>query len=83
MSFIFPSFISAIFASFQAREKIDCYHCDERMRKDNALFVNFNGCVHPVCCHGCLAVLQTIERNGMTAQYLQVKASSPITEPLQ
>ncbi len=33
----------------------------------------FNGASYPVCCHGCLAVLKTIERNGLTQQYLQEK----------
>lgn len=74
MVFAFSSFFDAILAGFQRREKILCFHCEESMRKDNALMAVFNGASHPVCCHGCLAVLQTIERNGLIQQYLAARA---------
>ena len=75
MALIFSSIFGAIFSSFQASEKIYCFHCDEKMKKHKALFTAFNGNSYPVCCHGCVAVLQVIERNGMTMQYLQAKSS--------
>ncbi|QJQ04844.1 hypothetical protein EJG51_002105 [Undibacterium piscinae] len=73
MAFAFPSFFHAVSSFFQAQEKIPCFHCDEKMKKNNALMAVFNGESHPVCCHGCLAVLQTIERNGLVSQYLLTK----------
>ncbi|MCH8621665.1 heavy metal translocating P-type ATPase metal-binding domain-containing protein [Undibacterium sp. TS12] len=45
------------------------------MRKANALTARFNGGLHPVCCHGCLAVLHAVERNKLVDEYLQNKAS--------
>jgi Putative metal-binding domain of cation transport ATPase len=83
MAFIFPSFLDTIIVSFQAREKIHCFHCDEKMRKDNALIAVFNGASHPVCCHGCVAVLQAIENNGMALQYLHAKSVAKMTESPQ
>lgn len=38
----------------------------------------FNGNAQAVCCHGCLAVLQVVERNGMTQQYLQEKSGMKV-----
>lgn len=83
MDLNFSSIFDAISICFQTREKINCFHCDEKMRKENALLVVFNGGSHPVCCHGCLAVLQTIERNGLTMQYLQAKSPGNMTESSQ
>jgi hypothetical protein len=80
MAFLSFPFKHAIFSSLQASEKIVCFHCDERMKKRKALFATFNGNSYPVCCHGCLAVLQIIERNGMTKQYLQAKLDMNMAE---
>ncbi|MBR7798984.1 heavy metal translocating P-type ATPase metal-binding domain-containing protein [Undibacterium sp. FT137W] len=35
--------------------------------------VNFQHVLRPVCCHGCLAVLNTIQQNGLTEEYLRSK----------
>ena len=83
MAFIFPRFVDSIFSCFQTSEKINCFHCNERMKKQNALFVNFNGSSQPVCCHGCLVILQFIERSGMTQQYLQAKIDMKVAEAAQ
>ena len=73
MAFAFSSLFLAITTSLQPRERIPCFHCNEQMRKEKALMATFNGTSYPVCCHGCLAVLKTIERNGLTQQYLLEK----------
>ena len=80
MALHFSLIFDVISAAFQAREKINCFHCDEKMRKDNALIAVFNGARYPVCCHGCLAVLQTIENNDMTMQYLATKSPLPMAD---
>ena len=77
MAFAFSSLLDAIYPARNVGEKIDCYHCGEKMRKMKALTVKFNGLTYPVCCHGCLAVLRTVEQNGLTAQYLQAKVEQP------
>jgi adenosylmethionine-8-amino-7-oxononanoate aminotransferase len=78
MAFAFSSVLNAISLALQPQEKILCFHCNDKMRKKNALMVAFNGASHPVCCHGCLAVLKTIESSGLTEQYLQAKASEAV-----
>ncbi|WP_369123423.1 heavy metal translocating P-type ATPase metal-binding domain-containing protein [Undibacterium fentianense] len=55
------------------RERCLCYHCGESMRVEGALTVNFQHVLRPVCCHGCLAVLNTIQQNGLTEEYLRSK----------
>jgi hypothetical protein len=75
MAFVFSSLVNAISAALQPQEKILCFHCNDKMRKKNALMACFNGASHPVCCHGCLAVLNTIVSNGLTEQYLQTKTN--------
>ena len=83
MAFISSTIFNVIFSSFQVSEKINCFHCDEKMKKHKALFTVFNGNSYPVCCHGCVAVLQVIERNGMTKQYLQAKSDMNVAELAQ
>ncbi|MFZ6748253.1 heavy metal translocating P-type ATPase metal-binding domain-containing protein [Undibacterium sp. Ren11W] len=78
MAFAFSSLVNAISIALQPQEKILCFHCNDKMRKKNALMATFNGANYPVCCHGCLAVLKTIERNGLTEQYLHTKASETV-----
>lgn len=83
MALISSTIFDAIFSSFQASEKIHCFHCDEKMKKHKALLTVFNGNSTPVCCHGCVAVLQLIERNGMTMQYLHAKTEMNVLELAQ
>ena len=80
MTFISFPFLGGFFSSVQTNEKIHCYHCDEKMKKRESLYATFNGNSYPVCCHGCLVVLQAIERNGMTKQYLQAKVDINVAE---
>lgn len=58
---------------FFKREKCLCFHCGESMRKEGALMATFQQVQQPVCCHGCLAVLNTIQSNGLIEAYLQSK----------
>ena len=83
MAFISSHFFATVFSNFQKSEKIDCFHCHEKMKKHRALFTMFNGNLYPVCCHGCLAVLQVIERNGMTQQYMEAKNEMKVAEAAQ
>lgn len=75
MVFAFSRLLDTVFSSFGTEEKLDCFHCGEKMRKANALTARFNGGLHPVCCHGCLAVLHAVERNKLVDEYLQNKSS--------
>ena len=69
------SHLLALFSSAQnSAEKIDCYHCGEKMRKNKSIYVKFNGKDQPVCCHGCLAILRTVEQNNMISEYLKAKS---------
>ncbi|MBI3728739.1 MAG: hypothetical protein HY254_10475 [Burkholderiales bacterium] len=48
------------------------------MRKSNALTTSFDGFMQPVCCHGCLAILRTVEQNKLVAEYMKNKASQTL-----
>ncbi|MBC3874498.1 heavy metal translocating P-type ATPase metal-binding domain-containing protein [Undibacterium sp. LX15W] len=43
------------------------------MRKEGALKATFQQVQQPVCCYGCLAVLNAIQQNGLIDDYLQAK----------
>ncbi|MFZ6871079.1 heavy metal translocating P-type ATPase metal-binding domain-containing protein [Undibacterium sp. Di27W] len=78
MAFTFSSLFETVRLSFSAGEKIDCFHCGEKMRESNALTVCFNHHPQAVCCHGCLAILRAIEQNNLVPEYMQNKASQAI-----
>jgi hypothetical protein len=63
------------FSRFLKREKCACFHCGESMRKEHALMATFQQQQYPVCCHGCLAVLNAIEKNNLVDDYLRSKNS--------
>ncbi|WP_268973013.1 heavy metal translocating P-type ATPase metal-binding domain-containing protein [Undibacterium baiyunense] len=77
LSHIYGTYFSRLFK----REKCLCFHCGESMRKDGALMVTFQQTQQPVCCHGCLAVLNTIQSNGLVEQYLQSKQINESSSP--
>lgn len=79
MAFVFSSFFETKFFAFKASEKIDCFHCGEKMRKSNALTASFDGLMQPVCCHGCRAILRTVEQNKLVAEYMKNKASQTLS----
>lgn len=56
-------------------DKVDltCYHCYESMPEHAAIAVQFAGKERLVCCHGCRAVLQTIESSHMSQEYLNLR----------
>ncbi|MBC3916291.1 heavy metal translocating P-type ATPase metal-binding domain-containing protein [Undibacterium sp. CY18W] len=74
MAFAFLSRLETGFLSLRTGGRLNCFHCDETMRERNALTVTFNGSPQQVCCHGCLAILRTIEQNHLVAAYLKNKA---------
>jgi hypothetical protein len=76
----FP-FAAQITRLFAPSERLVCYHCDERYRKSKNVDVVFQGARRQVCCHGCAAVLQTIEQQGLVQDYLQTKQSNHVIAP--
>jgi Putative metal-binding domain of cation transport ATPase len=50
-------------------ERISCYHCGERSKKNLTVYVHFEHQTRPVCCYGCAAILKTIEELGMHDEY--------------
>jgi hypothetical protein len=60
----------------QAADRIACFHCGDSVKRSKAVAVAFDGEQRQVCCHGCAAVLNTVEQMGMTAQYLEQKRQS-------
>lgn len=74
MAFAFLSLLETGFLPFRLGGKLSCFHCGEKMRERNALSVKFNGATQQVCCHGCLAVLRTIEQNHLVDEYIKNKA---------
>lgn len=53
----------------QSPGKINCFHCGDSVKATRAVFVEFDGASHAVCCHGCAAVLKTVQQMGMLQQY--------------
>lgn len=78
MASVFSSFFESVLFPLKAGEKTDCFHCGEKMRKSNALTARFNGQLQPVCCHGCLAILRTVEQNNLVNDYMKNKASQSV-----
>jgi hypothetical protein len=73
MQLALSQFYGNYISRFFNREKCLCFHCGERMRKEGALIAVFQHVPQSVCCHGCLAVLSAIEKNGLVDEYLQSK----------
>lgn len=46
-----------------------CFHCGLPVPDEISLFVDYQGAAQPVCCHGCLAVAQTILDYGLDDYY--------------
>ena len=58
-------------------EKITCYHCGEKSKKSATLYINFDGAIRPVCCHGCASILNTVEELGIHEEYRANKIQIP------
>ncbi len=56
-------------------ERCQCFHCGEQMRIKNALSISVQGVQQPMCCHGCLAIVQTVLRNDLLEEYLANKST--------
>ncbi len=68
------STLATMFAkSAAANPKIACFHCGELVRQKRVVQVVFDGVSRDVCCHGCAAILSTVEQMGQTEQYMTHK----------
>lgn len=56
--------------------KLYCFHCQEVMSVRQVVTVRFDGAERQVCCHGCAAVLATVQENGLSQQYWAARHAS-------
>ncbi len=49
--------------------KLYCFHCQAPMTARQVVTVQFDGAERQVCCHGCAAVLTTLQENGLCQSY--------------
>jgi hypothetical protein len=73
MSFARFSIAQQLAKLFIPSERLVCFHCDERYRPSKNVDVVFQTELRQVCCHGCAAVLKTIEQQGLVQDYLNAK----------
>jgi Cu2+-exporting ATPase len=67
-------FVRSFFKSnHSSNSKITCYHCGEKSLPKHTVYVQFDGEIRPVCCHGCAAILRTVDDLGMREEYLAHK----------
>jgi hypothetical protein len=78
MPFPVFSLLTSMFPVLKREEKIVCFHCGEKMVKAHALVINFDRSPQSVCCHGCLAILRTVEQNQLVSEYLLSRANQVI-----
>lgn len=76
------AFQNLILKLTKSQEKITCYHCGEKSRKKDTVYVRFDGKIRPVCCYGCAAVLKTVEELGMHEEYQSSKIKIPADDNL-
>lgn len=62
-----------------ASEKLPCFHCGDLVKRRHAVDVQFDGAARTVCCHGCAAILKTVEQMGMVQQYREQKGQVAAT----
>lgn len=80
LSTALSSALAAIFTGpAAANPKIACFHCGELVRQKRVVSVVFDGVCRDVCCHGCAAILATVEQLGQTGPYLAQKRQSEIS----
>lgn len=63
-----------------ASEKLPCFHCGDLVGRRRAVQVQFDGALRIVCCHGCAAILKTVEQMGMLQQYRARKMQEAATD---
>ena len=74
----FLSFIGSWFNSGAKRgSKISYYHYSEKSTPSRTVYVQFEGQQRAVCCHGCAAILKTVEELGMCDEYRAHKIQVP------
>jgi hypothetical protein len=56
-----------------AADKLECFHCGEMVKRRRAVFMQFDGASRALCCHGCAAILKTVEELGMCSEYYSSK----------
>jgi hypothetical protein len=64
--------LSALFSPSRrapAGAALRCFHCFEPMSARQVIKTAFDGAERLVCCHGCAAVLRTVEENGLCQPY--------------
>jgi hypothetical protein len=72
------SSIKIFFSNWTAgNERITCYHCGEKSKKNVTLYIDFDGAIRPVCCYGCAAILNTVDELGIHEEYLANKIQIP------
>ena len=69
---------SLIIKLLTAEEKIACFHCGEKSKLSLTVYVQFDGATRATCCHGCAAILKTVEELGMHDEYLAHKIYTPL-----
>lgn len=58
------------------RATYPCFHCGEAMSEISPLTANFQNTPYPVCCHGCLSILNMVEDQGLAQHYLAAKLTT-------
>ncbi|MEO8407324.1 MAG: heavy metal translocating P-type ATPase metal-binding domain-containing protein [Oxalobacteraceae bacterium] len=75
------SALTAMFAASAASNpKVACFHCGELVRQKRVVHVVFDGVCRDVCCHGCAAILSTVEQLGQCEPYLAQKQQSEMPD---
>ncbi|MBC3932699.1 MULTISPECIES: heavy metal translocating P-type ATPase metal-binding domain-containing protein [Undibacterium] len=67
------NFLSRLQLPSAEKKSVVCFHCGECSRPSQTLYTQFDNARQAVCCHGCLAILQAVEKNQMTAAYLRAR----------
>lgn len=77
MTLTLPRVLHRFYNGLRSGGRVACYHCNEKVSVRRVVNASFAGVMRPLCCHGCAAVLNAIEKNGLTEQYLLTKAPEP------
>lgn len=78
VSMIFKDILFNFAAKFShSAVRRPCFHCADLMYEREILPVMFDGEIRQVCCHGCVAVLQTVEQHGLQSEYYLSKLPNP------
>lgn len=70
-------FNSLLIKYAKSENKIVCFHCGEKSKLSLTVYVQFDGATRATCCHGCGAILQTVEELGIHDEYFAHKINIP------